>query len=481
MIPLKLWSVNWKDGMLIKERHLREEERYHEELLQWITSHISGGYGLVSNSAYRGKTFLVTPLLKGNQLIVTVDLCNAITPGGSIININRENQDSSPVSTTLEIDPTKEQRLPLYLSTHPVEKKEVGSPRPDEEPPKLPYKTFSYSLHIGSPPTGPEGNWLQIAELSLGRNQVSLSEDYIPPCLTVSSSENLLNTTQMFRNTLENMLRLTTQTFKGFSSARGIEEFAEGAPLRQAFLEISQNLALFLSTTLDGQPPLGNLHPLSLILYYNNLFRLFHTLFELYPPARAFLKRSPKGEMEESFFNQIESFLGTPYHHEDLRSHISSIRLLLGAMEEILVFIAELSPERLMVHAGILEYRGRSYRQLDFESCRFSPAGDLQHLTIEGIKGGAIQDILVLLRRGLFSRDEYHYLDVRIGMNEANTLGQSDPGEVDAMTVPDRIVFSFIDRMRASEVYKLNVIFRGPINYTRLMNITKSDIQVYGL
>ena len=478
---LKLWSVNWKDGMLIREKHLREGERYHEELVQWVSSHTCGGYGLVSNPAYRGKNFQVTPLLKGNQLIVTVDFCTAITSNGSIINIHRENQDTSPVSAALDVNPAQEQKLGIYLSIPSNEKKEVGSPVPREDPPRLPFTTFRYALHIGTQPTGPEGSWLQIAELTLGKNQVTVSEDYIPPCLTVSSSEALYNTTQRFRNTLENMLRLSTQTFKGFSSARGVEEFTEGAPLRQAFLEISQTLSLFLSTTLDSQPPMGTLHPSDLFLYYKNLFRLFHTLFALFPAVRNFLKRNPIGEREEAFFHQIESFLGTSYDHESLRSHFSAIHQILQEMEEIVVFIAELSPERLIAHAGILEFRGRSYRQLDFESCRFTPAGDLQHLTIEGIRGGAIQDMLVLIRRGLFSRDEYQYIDVRIGVNEARTLGQSDPGEVDSMTISEQIVFCFVDRLRATDVHKLNLIFRGPINYSRLMGITRNDVQVYGI
>jgi hypothetical protein len=150
-------------------------------------------------------------------------------------------------------------------------------------------------------------------------------------------------------------------------------------------------------------------------------------------------------------------------------------------MEELLLYIAELSPERLIDIAGILSYRDKSYRLLDFETCKFRPVDDLHHLTLENIKGGTIQDILVLIRRELFARDEYQFLDVRIGVNEANTLGQSDPGEVDPFTVPDRIVFSVIDRLRASDVNKLNVIFRGPINYSRLTNITRGDVQVYGL
>jgi hypothetical protein len=481
MNPLKLWSVNWKDGMLISQRHLREEEGYHEELVQWLSSNGLGGYGLVSNPAYRNQALQVTPLLKGNQLIVTIDSCQAITSNGSIIQINRENQDTSPVSATMDVDPESEQKIALYLIVDSGEKKEVGTPHSNEEPPRLPFSTFRYSLHMGTPPNSPEGSWLQIAELTLGRNQVALNDGYIPPCLSVSSSEALYNTTQGFRNTLEKMLSLTTQTFKGFSSARAMDQYSEDIPIRQSILDISHNLSIFLSTTLDVQPPIGILHPADLVLHYKNLFRLFHTLFELHPTARSFIKRGPKSEMEESFFSNLKAFLGSPYHHDNLQSHTSTIRQILQGMEELLLYIAELSPERLIDIAGILSYRDKSYRLLDFETCKFRPVDDLHHLTLENIKGGTIQDILVLIRRELFARDEYQFLDVRIGVNEANTLGQSDPGEVDPFTVPDRIVFSFIDRLRASDVNKLNVIFRGPINYSRLTNITRGDVQVYGL
>jgi hypothetical protein len=385
------------------------------------------------------------------------------------------------VTITTDVDTEAERKIPLFVYVDSERKKEVGDPRNNEDPPRLPFNTFLYGLQLESPPAIQEGFWFQIAELEIKGNHVTLSNDYIPPCLNVSSSVNLVNITQDFRNTLERLLLLTTQTFNGFSSARGLEDFADGAPLRQAFIAISQNLSIFLSSTLDEQSQTKPHHPSELILYYKKLFRLFQSLFELYPPVKSFLKRSPKSEMEDLFFTSISAFLKSDYNHEDLRSQITPIQKILQMMEEILIYIAELSPERLMIHSGVLEYRGKSYKQMDFEACKFSPDGDLQYLSIEGIKSGTIQDILILVRSELFSRDEYQYLDVRIGVNEANTLGQSDPGEVDSATVPDRIVFSFIDRMRASDIYKLNVIFRGPINYSRLNQITRSDIQVYGL
>jgi len=59
-------------------------------------------------------------------------------------------------------------------------------------------------------------------------------------------------------------------------------------------------------------------------------------------------------------------------------------------------------------------------------------------------------------------------------------VGRSDPGEVDTRTIGDRIVFSLVDRLETPDVYRMTVIFRGPIDYSRFFDITPSDVQVYG-
>jgi len=474
MRPPSLWAVNWKDGMLITEKHLSHQSRYHEELVQWLSSNLAGGYGLVANQTYRRETLEVVPELKEGTLIVTVDSCLAVTAGGYIVNINRENQAGSPPTATLPVDPMAEQTLPVYLSVEVETKKEIGEPMAGEEPPRIPYATQKYELHIGKAPNLAEGTWLQIAELNLRSNQVSLSEDYLPPCVTVSSSRRLYLAAGELRNILENLLKLTAQVFVAFSSP------GEGFELQESFSTMVEQLTLFLATIIDSQPPPGPQHPSELVLRYKSLFRFFWSLFELHPEVRSFLQRSQIAEKEKSFLAEVQTFLKRDYRHEDLRSQVSSIRALLRDMEEILVFISQLGPAQFRPFAKILEYRGNEYSQLTYERCHFYREGDLHYLTIEGIKTEPLKDIIALVSKSLFSAQDYAYIDMRIGTNEAKTVGRSDPGEVDTRTIGDRIVFSLVDRLETPDVYRMTVIFRGPIDYSRFFDITPSDVQVYG-
>ena len=47
MSDLNLYSVNWQDGMLITQQHLKDQEKYCEEMVRWYALGAGDRYGLI--------------------------------------------------------------------------------------------------------------------------------------------------------------------------------------------------------------------------------------------------------------------------------------------------------------------------------------------------------------------------------------------------------------------------------------------------
>ncbi|MEW5992961.1 MAG: hypothetical protein AB1744_01010, partial [Candidatus Zixiibacteriota bacterium] len=92
MSDLHLYSVNWQDGMLLTQQHLKDQEKYFEELTRWYAIDVGDQYGLVRKN-FSGKPALMLNLsLSGNRVSVEVVRCQAVTADGGVIEINESNR-----------------------------------------------------------------------------------------------------------------------------------------------------------------------------------------------------------------------------------------------------------------------------------------------------------------------------------------------------------------------------------------------------
>ena len=153
MSDFTLYSVNWQDGMLITQRHLREQERYLEQLAQWHAAAASDGYGLIKKSRSNQPAISFNLAVSGSRLQVEVTRCQALTSDGHYIEISERNREVVRCETEIN-----ETTLPVYIGVDPEGKKTVGDPDPSEDLPRLPYLINTYSVHVGTPPNLPEGN-----------------------------------------------------------------------------------------------------------------------------------------------------------------------------------------------------------------------------------------------------------------------------------------------------------------------------------
>lgn len=482
MSDLQLYSVNWQDGMLITQQHLKDQEKYFEELARWYALDVGDKYGLV-RKAFSGKPALSLNLsVSANRLRVEVIRCQAVTPDGSIIEINESNQSS--VRAEKEVDAPV---VPVYIGVNADARKQVGEPDPKEDLPRIPYLVGNYCLALGQPPNLPEARYLQIAEVSIDSSEVAHSDGYYPPCLSLNADERLTQKAVDYRNRLENLLSLSSRAYAAIAAGGALA--GEQTSLQTAFREIIYQFAYHLSSTLDDFVVGKNaFHPLYLVMFFKKLFRVFSTLLNLKPGLKDFLnERFFVKQMNSEigrFMSSVDGFLLAEYNHTDLGGHLRAIDEIMANLRGIMGFLAQVKREQLgeqAVATDTLTYHGRTYRVVEYGGSKLERVGELSYLLIDVPEPCPISDAVILITKDLFSTAEWSSMQVRLGMNEARGLGETDPVEVDVVTFGDKVALQAQDMLRSPSVRQVTLIFRGAGEADKFANLGKMDLIVYAV
>ncbi|MCD6380431.1 hypothetical protein J7M07_08325, partial [bacterium] len=81
--------------------------------------------------------------------------------------------------------------------------------------------------------------------------------------------------------------------------------------------------------------------------------------------------------------------------------------------------------------------------------------------------------------KSLFSDDEWRSMQVRLGLNEARGLGETDPVDIDINTYRNKVAFHPLDMLKSSSVEQVTLIFRGVSDAQKLNGLGKSDLAMY--
>jgi hypothetical protein len=482
MSDLSLYSVNWQDGMLITQQHLKDQERYFEDLIRWHTFDIGDKYGLVKKS-HSGKPALsLNATASGNKLRVEVVRCQAITPDGTYIDI--DDVGKNPVKAEATIS---ESLIQVFISADPISKKQIGDADPSEDVPRIPYLANNYGLHLGNRPNLPEGRFIQLAELSVVGSEVSFSQSFFPPCLSVNADERLAQKIVDYRNRLENLVSLATQAFKSVTASGALS--GESTTLQVAFKETLYLLVFNLSSTLDEFVTGRNAkHPLWVVVHFKRLFRVFSTLVNLHPGLKDYLNEKYFSKEVNSdigrFISSIESFILADYNHEALGEQLRIIDDVLGNLKGILGFLAQTKREQLgeqAVATDTLTYSARTYRLAPYGSCRLEQAGGLSYLLMDITQPRPVGDTVMLMSKDLFNVSEWTNMQVRLGLNDARGLGETDPVDVDVTTFGNKVALHPRDMVRSSSVKQITLIFRGAPDPSKFGKLGKMDLIIYTL
>jgi hypothetical protein len=480
MNDFSLWSVNWKDGMLVSQKHLKEQERYFEELLRWTLFHLPHEYGLVKNPLHMGDPLDVSFTMEGDVFRVSLRTCTAVTPAGHLIYVTDANQGDEPIRAHKQVTLKGSEKLGVYLAVKPNSKKEVGDPDPEEDPPRFPYLTSRYELVLGEAPNLAEGTFLQVGELEVMEGRVEPSRDFIPPCVTIASFSRLQNQIARFYNTLESIQGYALAALQGFARGSPAETLGGQGQVKSLLSQFDwlvQNIAGSLDIYLS---PLSNRSPREVVGFFKGFFRGYQVFFKLDPGLKEFIineyfakKLTPsQGDM---FFELFESFEKSSYNHSDLRGHLRQINQILQIMEGILKFYAGGIP----VSEETIVYEGIEYNLIGYQKQSYRQERDVHYLVLDGFGSKSLQNLIVRVKRGVIRREDYPRITAYLGANEDDTLATAEPSVLDTEKYPEWILIK--PRMDVSSLglNRLNIIFAGAIDNRRLSSASPDEVQVF--
>jgi len=92
-----------------------------------------------------------------------------------------------------------------------------------------------------------------------------------------------------------------------------------------------------------------------------------------------------------------------------------------------------------------------------------------------------MSDVVALISKNLFSEAEWRSMQVRLGLNEARGLGETDPVDVDTTAFGNKVALHPRDMLEVSSVKQMTLIFRGIPNPDKLAKLGKMDLITYSV
>ena len=463
--------------MLVTQQHLKDQEKYVEDLVRWRALHVGDQYGLVKKSLSAKPALSLNLLLSGRRLTVEVDRCQAVTPDGHYIEIN----ESTEGRVKAEAD-VSEGVVSLFLGVDDSRKTQVGNADPGEDVPRIPYLSYDYTLQVGEKSTMAEGQYIKVAELQVSESEVVHSKNFYPPCLSLHADERLNQQVNDFKSRLEKLITLSSQAYMGMATGKGTSLQDEFRTTVGSFI---QHLASSHDQLIAGK---NASHPLYFVIHFKRLFRVFSTLMNLHPALKDYINERFFVKQTSSdigrYMSSIDSFLLTEYNHNDLGSHLTVIDDLFTTLRELLGFFAQVKKDQLGEQAmatQTLTYHGKTYNLAEYSSCRLEKVGELCYVLIEIASPCSMGDATILMSKDLFGERAWSNMQVRLGLNEARGLGETDPVTLDTSTFGNKVALHPQDMMESAMVSQITLIFRGAGESEKLANLGRTDLIIYSL
>jgi len=193
--------INWIDGMKINKSHFIGQDNatvkmIHEALQNNISS---VNFGLLPDASTEDAVDMKLSMDGQNTVHVKLFKCRALTQGGYFINITKaESAQLEKANKVITAKHTfEEDRAVFYvvLTIHPYNRIPIGEADENEEPPRHPNVIPEYTLDfipeedINQSEFGM--NHITIGKVSYEGGKVSLEENFIPPCTSIQSHEDL--------------------------------------------------------------------------------------------------------------------------------------------------------------------------------------------------------------------------------------------------------------------------------------------------
>ena len=203
---LKYFPVNWIDGMKINKAHfIAQDNAWRNALNDMASLNISPiHFGILPSSSAGEENFNIKISLDNQETLrVAVLALQAVTPGGIAIhlpvlgNTLKATTDGAPAVTFRFSEAKNEALWWVVIMVNPFERVPAGSPDLSENPPRFPHILPSYTVEIISDRQFSEYAYhpyaLVIGKIAVNGNDIRVDDHYIPPCYSVSASNDLLS------------------------------------------------------------------------------------------------------------------------------------------------------------------------------------------------------------------------------------------------------------------------------------------------
>lgn len=157
-------------------------------------------YGVIPSSAAGEDTFSVKIAVDNQNILkATVLSLQAVTPGGVRIQIPAlpSVDTEAGLSTSFQFSPgAAEAAYWIVLTAQPFDRQPSGNPDPGENPPRYPFVQAGYQVQVVSESQYPQYARnpfaLIIGKVVVNGNTIKVEEEYIPPCISVAASPDLM-------------------------------------------------------------------------------------------------------------------------------------------------------------------------------------------------------------------------------------------------------------------------------------------------
>lgn len=194
------FPVNWIDGMKINKSHFTDVQNFISDS---VRDSVSVHTSIISYGLLPVKDPIKINLIIDNHklLRIKVEECHAVTPNGSRVEIGSDVSESLNISipypeAVRELKENESIVLLACISVNPFKRTPYGEPDPEENPPRYPYTLPEYSLNLIPEnelknTVGFGTHYLTIGKILVSSGESKIDEDYIPPCISVSSHPKL--------------------------------------------------------------------------------------------------------------------------------------------------------------------------------------------------------------------------------------------------------------------------------------------------
>ena len=324
--------VNWIDGMKINKNHFIDSE---SSLLSLVERSIKKSitpinFGILPMHNNQQKSIDVSISLDGQDSVeVLLNSCVAITLGGSLVYITPETKELLEQSGyvlkhqyTLNKD---EEEWYVVLTVNPYNPIPVGNSNPDEEPPRHPFTLPEYKISV-LPKSEVSNKEFGLYHITLGKIILidgipQLYQDFIPPCASIQSHDDLKFTyteLSFFLNQMEGYCMHIIQK---------IHQKKQTNDLAHMVLHVSERT----------------------LQYLNNTISEFRLIDKYEPPIAMITKQA---NLARTIKSSLDVFIGTG--KEELLNYLTDwCDLNQGAFENVLIDMIDLEYVHTDVNASL--------------------------------------------------------------------------------------------------------------------------------